>query len=151
MDQRNMISSIVFFLLAAFVLMTSLGLGIGQLNNPQTGFMPFGASLLLIIFSLILFGTTYRNRAVSFRFADLWHTIHWQKNLMAVTALAVYCLALPSIGYLIATSILMIILFGLGGMKIWTAALGSVLSVFFSYGLFQFILKTPLPRGIWGF
>ena len=151
MDQRNMISSVVFFLLAAIVLITSFGLGIGSLNNPQAGFMPFWTGLLIIIFSLILFGITYVNKAISVRWADLWRNVHWQKNIMAVIALAIYGLALPFLGYLIATSILMMILFCLGGMKIWTSALGSVLSVFLSYGLFQIFLKTPLPRGIWGF
>jgi hypothetical protein len=150
MDQRNMISSMVFFLLAAIVLITSVGLGIGSLHNPQAGFMPFWTGLLILIFSLILFGITYVNKAISVRWADLWRNVHWQKNIMAVIALAIYGLALPSLGYLIATSILMMILFCLGGMKVWTSAFSSLLSVFLSYGLFQFILKTPLPRGILG-
>lgn len=151
MDQRNMISSMVFFLLAAIVLMTSMGLGIGLLNNPQAGFMPFWASLFTILFSLILFGTTYRNRAVTVRIADLWHKLHWQKNAMAIAVLTIYTLTLPSVGYLVSTSILMMILFYLGGLKVWVSALSSVLSVFFSYGLFQLLLKTPLPKGILGF
>ena len=151
MDQRNMISSMVLFLLAAIVLITSFSLGIGSLNNPQAGFLPFWTGLLIIIFSLILFGITYINKAISVRWADLWRNVHWQKNIMAVIALAIYGLALPFLGYLIATSILMMILFCLGGMKVWTSALGSVLSVFLSYGLFQIFLKTPLPRGILGF
>ena len=52
MDQRNMISSMVLFLLAAIVLITSFSLGIGSLNNPQAGFLPFWTGLLIIIFSL---------------------------------------------------------------------------------------------------
>jgi putative tricarboxylic transport membrane protein len=151
MDQRDMISSVIFFLLAAFVLITSVGLGIGSLNNPQTGFMPFWTSLLLMVFSLILFGLTYSNRSVGVHWTDLWHDVRWQKSVMAVVVLVVYVLILPALGYLIATSILMMILFKLSSMKIWTATIAAVLAVFFSYGLFSFILKTPLPRGILGF
>jgi hypothetical protein len=150
MDQRNMISSMVFFLLAAVVLITSVGLGIGPSNNPQSGFMPFWTGLLTIIFSLILFGITYMSRTIAVRWADLWRNVRWQKNIMAVIALAIYGLVLPSIGYLTATSFLMMFLFFIGGMKVWTSAFSSLLSVFLSYGLFQFILKTPLPRGILG-
>ncbi len=151
MDQRNTISSIVFFLLAAFVLITSLGLGIGSLHNPQTGFMPFWASLLIFVFSLTLFVLTYLNRSIAVRWADLWRHVRWQKNVLAAAALSLYVLVLPSAGYLIATTILMFALFQLGSMKIRTAALASFLSVVLSYGLFSFLLKTPLPRGILGF
>jgi divalent metal cation (Fe/Co/Zn/Cd) transporter len=151
MDQRNMISSMILFLLAAFVLITSLGLGIGSVSNPQSGFMPFWISLLMLAFSLILFVTAYRNSSSRVRWADLWHKLHWQKSALAAAFLAAYIFFLPWAGYLIATSVLMIVLFRLTSMKTWTAALGAMLAVFFSYGLFSFILKTPLPRGIWGF
>ncbi len=151
MDQRNLISSIFFFLLGTCVLMTSLGLGIGSLNNPQPGFMPFWISVLIIIFSLILFGIAYIHRSVRVRWKDLWHQIHWKINLVAVTAVLLYILFLPLAGYLIATGVLMLILFKLGAMKTWTALLGAILSVGFTYGLFYFLLKTPLPRSIWGF
>ena len=151
MDQRNLISSIVFFCLATFVLITSIGLGIGRLNNPQPGFLLFWISLLSILFSLILSGIAYRNQTISVRIAHLWHNVRWEKNACAVAALAVYVLLLPSLGYLIATSLLMIILFRLGAMKIRAAVLSSLLSTGFSYWLFSIILKTPLPHGLWGF
>jgi len=151
MEQRNIISSMIFFLLAVFVLILSLNLGIGSWSNPQAGFMPFWTSLLVIIFSVILFGMSYRNKAIAVRFADLWHQVSWQKMVMTVAGLAVYSAVLPQAGYLIATAVLMTILFRLSSMKIRAAAFSAALSVGFSYGLFHFILKTPLPRGIWGF
>lgn len=151
MDQRNMISSMVFFLLAAFALITSLSLGIGSLHNPQTGFMPFWTSLLILLFSLILFGLTYSNRSVAVRWADLWRPVRWQRSVLAALAMSIYVLVLPSAGYLIATTILMFALFKLGSMKNWTAVIASFLSVLLTFGLFSFLLKTPLPRGILGF
>lgn len=151
MDQRNLISSMIIFLLGTFVLIISTGLGIGSLSNPQPGFMPFWVSMLLIVFSLILFGGAYIDHSVAVRCKDLWHKIHWQKNLVAMAALLLYAVLLPLAGYLITTSVLMLILFKLGAMKTWTALLGATLSVGFTYGLFYFLLKTPLPRSIWGF
>lgn len=151
MDQRNLISSMFFFLTAAFVLMISLGLGIGSLNNPQTGFLPFWTSLLIILFSILLFVMTCRNRSATAHWKDLWQSVRWQKNLAALMALSVYAVALPVAGYLMATCVLMLILFGLMSMPIRSAVLGAVLSSGITYGLFHFFLKTPLPRGIWGF
>lgn len=151
MDQRNMISGMVFFLLAALVLIASLGLGIGSAGNPQSGFMPFWISVLLLAFSLILFGMAYRDRSIKVRWVDLWHKLHWQKSLLAAVFLAAYIFALPWAGYLMATSVLMLALFRLTAMRAWAVLTGAVLAVGCSYGLFSLILKTPLPRGIWGF
>lgn len=151
MDQRNLISSLILFLLAVFVLIRSLGLGIGSLNNPQGGFMPFCSSLLIIFFCLILFVMTFRKKTITTRWTDLWRHVQWQKSVLVVAALAVYIALLPWGGYLIATVVLMTVLFGLSSLKIWPALLGGILSVGITYGLFHFLLKTPLPRGIWGF
>ncbi len=151
MDNRNLISSMVFLGLSAFVLITSVVLGIGYLTNPQAGFMPFWTSLMIIVFSLILLGQTFANRSVAVRWADIWSHVHWQKSVMAAAALSVYVMILPVIGYLTATGILMMILFKLSSMKIAAAALASVLAVILSYGLFSFLLNMPLPRGLLGF
>lgn len=151
MDQRNLISSVILFLLAAFVLIMSLSLGIGSLNNPQAGFMPFWAGLLIILFSIILFVMTCRNRTMAVGWTDLWHKFSWRKIVMTAIFLAGYVIVLPWAGYLTATGVLMTILFRMSSMKIWTAAFSAALSVGLSYGLFQFIMKTPLPRSIWGF
>ena len=151
MDNRNWISGIVFLGLSAFVAVSSIGLGIGRLTNPQAGFMPFWTSLLIIVFCLILFGQTFANRSVPAGRADSWSQVHWHKSMLAAGALCVYIFLLPVIGYLAATSILMLALFKLSSMKILPAALASLLTVILSYGLFSFILNTPLPRGMLGF
>lgn len=146
-----MISSLVLFLLAAFVLATSLELGIGSVSNPQSGFMPFWISLLMLAVSLILFGMAYRDRSIKVRWTDLWHKLSWQKSVLTAAFLAVYIFLLPWAGYPIATGVLMIALFRLTSLKAWRAVAGAVLSVAVTYGFFHFILKIPLPRGIGGF
>jgi hypothetical protein len=151
MDNRNLISCIVFLGLSAFVAVSSIGLGIGHLTNPQTGFMPFWTSVLVIVFSLILFGQMFAKRSAQAGRVDIWGHVHWQKSLLAAGALCVYVFILPVIGYLPATSILMLALFKLSSMKMLPAALASLLAVILSYGLFTFILNTPLPRGTLGF
>ena len=151
MDNRNLISCIVFIGLSAFVAVSSIGLGIGHLTSPRAGFMPFWISLLVIIFSLILFGQMFANRSAQAGRVDVWGHIHWQKSMMTAAALCVYVFILPVIGYLPATSILMLALFKLSSMKILPAALASLLTVILSYALCSFILNTPLPRGTLGF
>ncbi|MBP1710229.1 MAG: hypothetical protein H6Q49_431 [Deltaproteobacteria bacterium] len=151
MDNRNLISGMVFLGLSVFVAVSSISLGIGHLTNPRAGFMPFWTSLLIIVFSLILLVLTVANRSVQARRVDMWSHVHWQKSMMAAAALSVYVLILPVIGYLAATSLLMLLLFWLSSMKILPAVLASLFAAVLSYGLFSFILNTPLPRGTLGF
>ncbi len=151
MDVRNLLSSVIFVVLAAAVMVLSLELGIGSLNNPQAGFMAFWISLFILTFSLILFGMALLSRSKAVRLADLWREVRWRRTIAACACLAGYIFALPVAGYLMATGILMLLLFRLSSMKIWTSAIGAVLSVGLTYGLFHFLIKTPLPRGIWGF
>ncbi|MFO7570206.1 MAG: tripartite tricarboxylate transporter TctB family protein [Smithellaceae bacterium] len=150
MDIRNLISSMLIFFFAACVVIVSLGLGIGSVRNPQAGFMPFWISVGLVFFSLLLFAFAYRDKAVSVRWADLWHRLNWQKNMVVVAALVVYVLVLEKLGYLIATFALMLILFFLCRVRFWAVLAGSLACVLLSYGLFHLLLKTPLPRGILG-
>jgi H+/Cl- antiporter ClcA len=151
MDKRNWISCMVFLGLSAFAAVSSIRLGIGRLTNPQAGFMPFWTSLLIIVFGLILLGQVFANRSDQPQRVDVWSHVHWHKSMLAAGALCAYVFILPVIGYLPATSILMLVLFKLGSMKILPAALASLLTVSLSYGLFSFILNTPLPRGMLGF
>jgi hypothetical protein len=150
MDQRNLVSSLVFLLLSVLVLTASAGLGIGSLSDPQTGFMPALAGALLLVFSLILFYRAARDRSTSVRLSSLWQIRCW-KSLSAMGLLLVYLLLLPWVGYLIATAMLMGALFFLNSMTLRTSALAAILATSASYGLFDLILKTPLPRGPWGF
>ena len=152
MDKRNIVSSVFFIFLAAFVLVISLGLGIGQLRNPQPGFLSFWASLFLIIFCIILFVINFYYRDTEINLVDLWRKLNWRKNIVVISTLIIYSLALSVIGYIPATFALMAVLFSLEGMKkAWTVIISSLLTVFLSYGLFQYLLKTPLPRPIWAF
>jgi putative tricarboxylic transport membrane protein len=151
MDSRNLLSSLIFAVLTAVVMMISWDMGIGSLSNPQAGFMPFWISLLMLVFSLVLFAEALLNKSMMVRLKNLWREVYWRKTVAACACLAVYIFVLPAAGYLIATGILMLLLFRLNSMKIWTSALVAVLSVGFTYGLFHLLIKTPLPRGIWGF
>ena len=151
MDKRNITSSIFFILLAAFVLLNSLSMGIGSFSNPQPGFLLFTTSLLLMATCVMLFAANFYHRNTEINLAGLWTNLNWHKNIIVLFSLIVYTTAVPIIGYISATFALMAVLFGLGETKTWTIIVSSLLAVFLSYGLFQYLLKIPLPRSVWAF
>ena len=151
MDIRDLISSMVLFFLASCVLVISLGLGIGSLSHPQAGFLPFWISVLIVSFSLVLFTLAYRRKDLTVRWSDLWRDLNWPKNVAVMVALTIYVLVLNRLGYLIGTFGLMLVLFAVNRTRPWVVVAGSLACVFLSYALFYGLLKTPLPRGLWGF
>jgi hypothetical protein len=151
MDKRNIASGIVWLLIAAFVMISSLRLGIGEFHNPQAGFFPFLAGALLAFFTVVLLIRNIVQKGVSIQLAELWKDLNWGKIIIVVAALLAYCFFLSRLGYIIATGALMIILFYLGKLKPWAVIAGALLAVLLSYALFNYGLVTPLPRGILSF
>lgn len=151
MNKRDVISCVVWLCISIFVFIASLRLGIGAFHNPGPGFIPFWSSIMLALFTGILLGISLFKKKEAVRPADLWKGLRWGNTIIVVAALIFYSLALPNIGYILATFGLMIVLFSLGKMKPWVVILGSLLTVLLSYSLFDYFLKMPLPRGIFGF
>lgn len=151
MDKQSTLEAVVWLLIATFVIISSLSMGIGEFSNPSPGFFPFWASVFLAFFTFLLFGIHLRKKEKTARLTDLWKGLDWIKNVIVVAALISYCLVLPKLGYILATLGLMVILFYLGKMKPRAVILCSLLAVLLSYGLFYYVLKTPLPKGIWAF
>ncbi len=151
MDVRNLISGALFFALAAFIMVLSLGLGLGALSNPQAGFLPFISALMLAAASALLTGLACLQPSGASPWAAIWQGHSWQKILAVAAGLLMYVAVLALAGFVVATIPLMILLFGLSGMKCRMTLGASMVSVALAYGLFSFLLKTPLPRGIWGF
>lgn len=152
-NKREIIGIAVWLLIAAFVMISSWNMGLGEYENPGPGFFPFWSALLVGALSLLMMGKIYLQKetvAIEEK-ADLWKNLNWGKNTVIIVALFAYCLVLPKLGYLISTMALMMVVFYVGRMKPWAVIAGSLLAVLLSYCLFFYGLKTQLPRGIWGF
>ena len=150
---KNFIGGAIWLSIAALFLISSLRLGIGEYHNPGPGFFPFFTALFIVILTLVMLWSNLfkKEPAAVGQETGLGGNIGWRQNATAVAALIAYCLVLTKLGYILSTLGLMMILFYSGRMKFVKALLYSLLVVLLSYCLFYFGLKTPLPRGIWGF
>lgn len=151
MDKLDRIGCVIWLSLSVFVCMSSLWLGVGTLHNPGSGFILFWTSIFLAFFTSLLFLTRFREKSHAVNQASPWKGLDWGRNIIVIAALVGYSLLLQRIGYLITTFGLMLVLFGLGKMKLWLIILSSLVTVLLSYSLFGYIFGAPLPRGILGF
>ena len=153
MDKRDLVSSLVWFSMGLFIILGSLSLEIGTLNNPRSGLFPLIAGSLLSLFSLvILTQATLAKTSEKKSLSELFAGSHWRKVLYTIGVLLIYSIMLNTIGFLVVTLLLLIFLFrGIEPQK-WKIAIGlSILASVISYLLFDRALQLQLPRGFLGF
>jgi len=151
MGKQNTISSIIWLCISTAFLIGSVRLGIGTFDNPGPGFLAFWAAALLFLFSGALLLTDISHKAGSPSLCDPWRNRKWSMPLLAAAAMLIYCLALPILGYIVATAVLTAMLFASGGLRTRLAVPGAMITTLLTFILFDRLLKMPLPRGLFGF
>ena len=143
-------SSLFWLLLSISVSLESLRLGIGSLRNPGMGFMSFWASVILGVLSLVLlFQACRRKKDTGLKSPAVGRL--WKRVLFVLIVLVIYCAAMPTLGYLISTFILMGFLFWiLKRTQAWQAVLWSVLATLITYYVFSKWLNCQFPDGLFG-
>jgi len=141
---------LVFWLgLGLFVLVHSYQLGLMAFNNPGPGLMPFILGLLLSLVSLYLILVSFLKKKQT----DETVRGEPKKGLygrigVIVGALVAYAFLMEKLGFLIATTFLLIALFKGAGSKKWRAVvITSVLVSVITYFAFTH-LRLRLPAGI---
>jgi hypothetical protein len=146
LDQGTSLFWCVFSVVAC---VWSYRLGLGQLQVPGMGFMPFLASILLGIFSLILFvkASLEKNKQQEKIFGG-----KWVQGVAIIIALSIYAWIVPFVGYCIATFLFMGVIFKFAGTTKWWKAIGaSLLTTIVTFYLFSVLLGIPLPISRLGF
>jgi hypothetical protein len=153
MKRYHFVVNIFWIGLSLFIITLSYKLGLGQLRSPGPGFMPFVIGLCLLPASLYSFINllVQQHRAQGPKFEDESKS-NLAKVFVVTLSLLVYTFVLEELGYLIATTPLLGILFGCGGGRgKWkTVIMASVLTAFITYFGFTY-LGVQFPVGLFGF
>ncbi|MGC8808787.1 MAG: tripartite tricarboxylate transporter TctB family protein [bacterium] len=149
-DQVSPLFWLAFGLLSAF---GSIKLGLGTFREPGPGLLAFLASIFICLMALvILFQSLVLKRGFLNKLSTLWEGASWHRPLAIGVTLIVYIFILERVGFLLTSLIMLFIILKLVEKLPWTRTI--VISLSISVGtflLFNKILKTTLPRGIFGF
>ena len=143
-QKRDLFASLFGILLGAAVIIGSVRLRLGTPTEPQPGFFPFMAGMILIVLCGLLLIWAFSGRSPG------GETIgEIQRPVILILGLFVYSVVLDLLGYVIATMILSGVVLRILDTKGWwkIAAISVVLS-FGTYFLFDRLLDVPLPGGI---
>ena len=150
MKSRNILSSLILIFFGALFCRSSLHIGIGSINALGPGLIPFGTGGLLILFSMgTIVEVLVAKQAETGPSAPLFIGRRWGVILAVLASLFTYALVLNFLGFLLATFLVLTLLFKIPGQQSWKGAIGiAALTTACTYALFAYALKCSLPSGI---
>jgi putative tricarboxylic transport membrane protein len=149
MTSRKYDLTIRFFWLALglFVVIYSYTLGLGKLIDPGPGLLPFLLGMIFLILSSVRFVTVMRLREAEETGEEKKKVEYW-RIILIVVALLIWAFVLESLGFLIATFVLMTLLYRAAGFNKWFAAtFWGLVTVLVTYFVFTY-LGVRFPPGI---
>jgi putative tricarboxylic transport membrane protein len=154
MERGNRISSIFCLLFSLIMVREAYRLELGSLLSPQAGFLPFFASILLGILSLmLLLSVTRRKLKISEKNENITFNVKTLPQLISVIAsLFLYTIFLNILGFILATMILIGFLLRAVEPQKWYVVMAGGISIpLIAYLIFDVLLKVQLPKGFLGF
>ena len=153
MNWLNGIISIFFIGLSIIICLESLKLGIGQLRDPGPGFMPFFTSCLLFLLSMAVFIKDFfiigLNESKGEKSAVVQR--NFRKPISLVLILSANIFLLNSLGYLIATFLLMffmLFIFDPSLKKFLMYFIVAAIGANVTFLIFSKFLQIQFPAGI---
>ena len=147
MKRGDAAASLFLAALSLFTCLLARRLGLGEVHNPGSGLIPFGAAALLGLMALGQFGrsllapTREREEPAS-------GLSRWSQVSIVLGALLGCGVALNPLGFSVSVFLLMVVLLGVVARKSWWATLAiSFLIVTGAYLVFLKWLGVEFPRG----
>jgi len=147
MNKRDLASGLFWLAIAIFVFTKALELGVGTLSTPGAGFMLFWSSILFGLLSIVLMIKAVVRSGGQKGIAELWQGLTWSNVVITVIALVLYCMVLVKVGFIIATTAFMAVLYAVGRMKVWVVIGSALVTVALTYVIFHYALQIEFPRG----
>jgi len=147
MRRSKIIASLLWILLALYVCVTSFKLGLGDLQSPGPGFMPFLSGGIMCLLGFIILLMEWKNKKGVLG----WATVNWGKIIIILIGIILYATLLQKLGFSFTTFLVMALFFKVIGAQRWFfVLLSSFLTTLVIYLIFEVWLKSQFPKGILG-
>jgi putative tricarboxylic transport membrane protein len=150
--KSDLVSSSFWLVFSSLGTLESYRLGLGDFRSPGPGFLPFVASLVLGVLSLlVLLQTIYRKEEEEelAKTPSDWGS--WEKVIYTLAALLLYVFLLEKLGFLLCTLLLVaFLLLVVERQRSLVVMVTAFFATIFSYILFQVWLNIQLPSGVLG-
>lgn len=149
---REKWGSLVWLFFGILISWGSFRLNLGNFHNPGPGFLPFITGVILTGLSLIVFLQSGRGGEGAARKPFLVNRKKAWKATVTLISLLVYAVVMNYLGFLVSTTLfLAFLLWTVEPQRWYVVIFGSLLASVASFTIFEILLKSPLPRGIFEF
>ena len=150
MERANQFSSVFWLIFGLAITLGSYEIGLGTLNRPGPGFLPFWCGSILVGLSVLVFVKGMLSpRGAGGTFQRLWGGTRWYKGVYVVAALLAYNFIFAYLGFILSSVLLLLFLFKAIEPQKWSIAIaGALVASLGSYVLFARWLDVQLPVGI---
>lgn len=148
---NDQVSGTVWIAVGIAVALGSLRYGLGPLESPGTGFLPFWAGCAIVLFASIgLIQSTLKQRR-GLGWTPILRGVRWQKPLLVMAALLAYALLMKPLGFLLCTVLFIgFLLRAVEPQRWYVVIVGAIGAALGAFAVFEVWLKTQLPPGPWG-
>jgi putative tricarboxylic transport membrane protein len=153
MNIVEQIYNLFWVALAIWICIQSARLQLWGPSGPETGFITFGAGLLIGLCGLLLFRSEMSKKSQKSVDKIFWeYPDTWKRTLYVVLGFFAMALLMPSLGFLPTSVLVMILLIRLiRPQKMVKAITAAVLTCSLLYLFFNYVFELKLPRGFLGF
>lgn len=149
MNRADIASGLFWLLFGLGVAYAGWDLELGVLSDPGSGFILFWVGLIMAALSLAVIVNGARARGAAGTAGAAWRDVRWPKVVWVLVALAAYGWALPRLGFILTTTLVMVFLFKVVESQRWWIAIGgAVASALVAYLVFRVWLGAQLPEGL---
>lgn len=146
---RNLLSGLFLTFVSIYACVKAYQLKMGSASSPGPGFIPFGIAALLGLMSVYLCVRGILEVARGYQEKAAFKGVAWKKAMLVVVILACYGASFNSVGFLVSTFVLMmLLLWVVGRQKPALSLIISVVTAGGAYLLFVVLFSLPLPRGV---
>jgi len=149
---NDQVSGAIWIVAGIAIALGSLRYGLGPLESPGTGFLPFWAGCAVAALASIglIQSTLRRRRGVGWR--PILRGVLWHKPLIVMAALVAFSLFMKPLGFVLCTVLFIGFLLRAVEPQPWPVVVAGALGTAFgAFALFSLWLKAQLPQGPWGF
>jgi hypothetical protein len=150
---RHKLGSLAWLIFGILICFGSIRLSLGNFHNPGPGFLPFITGAILTGLSFVVFVQSGRSgKAKRGQKPFIIDRQRAWKATLTLIALLAYAIGMDYLGFLVSTTIfLAFVLWAVEPQRWYIVIFGSILASVASFTIFEILLKSPLPRGIFEF
>jgi putative tricarboxylic transport membrane protein len=150
-NRLDFVSGIVLFMFGLFVILISCSHGLGKPSEAGPGQFGFLLGIILCILSSMIFLNTIVEKSQTEK-KKFEVGSGWKKVIFQAILIFLFAMVLDKLGFIVSSFILFALSLRFIFLKrVLTVIFWSFICSFGSYGLFNVILRTDLPRGIFAF